>query len=173
MLSKMSIKYDLSQRYTNHSLRVTGMQALDDNDIDGRHIIRITGHKNEDSIKHYARKFSAARKRNISSILSSVVDKENVASVGKPSSKKQRFDQVVPVVSSTPTLPNNQTVPTTASIPVMTSQLPSSSRSSDIFPSTVPSAVSPHKIDFDISSSDTEDNFLTTYRITFCVQHNL
>ena len=158
MLSKMSIKYDLSQRYTNH-------------DIDGRHIIRITGHKNEDSIKHYARKFSAARKRNISSILSSVVDKENVASVGKPSSKKQKFDQVVPVVS--PTLPNNQTVPTTASIPVMTSQLPSSSRSSDIFPSTVPSAVSPHKIDFDISSSDTEDNFLTTYRITFCVQHNL
>ena len=111
------------------------------------------------------------QEREIYHLYWSVVDKENVASVGKPSSKKQKFDQVVPVVS--PTLPNNQTVPTTASIPVMTSQIPSSSRSSDIFPSTVPSAVSPHKIDLDISSSDTEDNFLTTYRITFCVQHNL
>ena len=50
MLAKLSIKYVLSQRYTNHSLRVTGLQALEDANIEGRHIIRVSGHKSEDSI---------------------------------------------------------------------------------------------------------------------------
>ena len=82
ILSKMSIKYHLCQRYTNHSVRVTGLQALEDANIEGPHIIRISGHKNDCSIKHYARKLSAARKRTISSVLSSVTDcgKENVVS---------------------------------------------------------------------------------------------
>ena len=88
MLSKMSIKYHLSQRYTNHSVRVTGLQALEDANIEGRHIIRISGHKNDSSIKHYARKLSAARKRTISSVLSSVTEckKENFP---QPSECKQ------------------------------------------------------------------------------------
>ena len=44
--------------------------------------MRISGHKNDCSIKHYVRKLSAARKRTISSVLSSVTDcgKENVVS---------------------------------------------------------------------------------------------
>ena len=77
MMSKLSIKYELSQRYTNHSIRVTGLQSLEDANIEGRHIIRISGHKNEQSIKNYARKLSAARKRNISSILSGMVDEQS------------------------------------------------------------------------------------------------
>ena len=44
MLSHMSLKYNLSQRYTNHSLRVTSLQTLDDAKIEGRHIIRVSGH---------------------------------------------------------------------------------------------------------------------------------
>ena len=74
MLAKLSLKYNLSQRYTNHSLRVTSLQALDDNNIDSCHIIRVSGHKSQESIKTYARKLSAARKRGISSILSSIVE---------------------------------------------------------------------------------------------------
>ena len=66
LLANMSLRYNLSQRYTNHSLRVTGCQLLDDAGIEGRHIIRISGHKNEGSIKNYAGKLSAAKKRNIS-----------------------------------------------------------------------------------------------------------
>ena len=48
--------------------------------VSSRHIIRISGHKNDCSIKHYARKLSAARKRTISSVLSSLTEceKENV-----------------------------------------------------------------------------------------------
>ena len=50
--------------------------------MQGHHIIRISGHKNDCSIKHYAKKLSAARKRTISSVLPSVTDcgKENVVS---------------------------------------------------------------------------------------------
>jgi len=69
MLASMSIKYNLSQRYTNHSLRVTSCQALEDAGVEGRHIVGVSGHKNPDSLKHYARKLSAARKRHISSII--------------------------------------------------------------------------------------------------------
>ena len=45
MLSRMSLKYDLSQRYTNHSLRVTSLQTLDD--AKGRH----KGTKAQDPLK--------------------------------------------------------------------------------------------------------------------------
>ena len=70
MLSKMSSKYHLSQRYTNHSIRVTSMQILDDNLIDGRHIQRVSGHKSLDSVQNYGRRLSTSRKRDISSIFS-------------------------------------------------------------------------------------------------------
>ena len=69
MMSNLSRKYDLSQRYTNHCLRVTGLQVLDEAQIEGRHIIRVSGHKRTDSVENYARKLSAAKKRKISGIL--------------------------------------------------------------------------------------------------------
>ena len=73
MMAKMSSKYGLSERYTNHSIRVTSLQLLDDENIEGRHIIRISGHKSIDSVQNYAR-LSAARKRNISSLFSNNLD---------------------------------------------------------------------------------------------------
>ena len=74
-MAVMSTKYNLSQRYTNHCLRVTSLQVLDDENVDSRHIIRVSGHKNPDSITNYARRLSASKKRKISymSILSSSV----------------------------------------------------------------------------------------------------
>lgn len=69
-MAKMSLKYGLSKRYTNHSVRVTALQLLDDNNIKDRHVVRVSGHKSTDSIKNYARRLSASRKRNISSVIS-------------------------------------------------------------------------------------------------------
>ena len=66
----MSLKYNLSQRYTNHSLRVTSLQTLDD----AQHIIRVSGHKSVSSVENYARKLSTSRKRSISSVLSERVE---------------------------------------------------------------------------------------------------
>ena len=70
MMAIMSAKYKLSQRYTNHSIRVTSLQVLEDQNIEGRHIIRISGHKSTDSVQSYARRLSASRKRNISACFS-------------------------------------------------------------------------------------------------------
>ena len=69
MMSTMSKKYGLSQRYTNHCLRVTSLQKLDDERVEGRHIIRVSGHKRVESVQNYARMLSAEKKRKICGIL--------------------------------------------------------------------------------------------------------
>ena len=79
MLSKMSLKYGLSQRYTNHSIRVTSMQILDDNMVDGRHIQRVSGHKSLESVQLYGRRLSTSRKRDISNIFSRAVGNAPIA----------------------------------------------------------------------------------------------
>ena len=81
MFPMLSSKYQLSQRYTNHSLRVTSLQVLEDGNIESRHIMRVSGHKNAESNSNYARRLSSFRKRKISSILAnSVGEKENITS---------------------------------------------------------------------------------------------
>ena len=51
MMANLSAKYSLSKRYTNHCVRVTSLQLMDDDQIPGRHIIRVSGHKSEASVK--------------------------------------------------------------------------------------------------------------------------
>ena len=87
MLPTLSEKYGLSQRYTNHSLRVTSIQVLEDNNVETRHIVRVSGHKNPDSVSNYARRLSAAKKRNLSSILA-----ESVGDAVRPRINQQQLD---------------------------------------------------------------------------------
>ena len=127
MLAKLSVKYKLSQRYTNHCLRVTSLQALDDNNVDGRHIIRVSGHKSQESIKTYARKLSAARKRNISAILSSTFDNNNDnENLTPPQMKEAKLDATTAACSSRSSEMNE-------SFPSM-QRFPPPSVSMDIFP---------------------------------------
>ena len=65
MMAKLSTKYYLSERYT---IRVTSLQALDDRNIEGRHIVRISGHKSVDSVKTHARRLNNSRKLNFSAV---------------------------------------------------------------------------------------------------------
>lgn len=104
MMGRMSVKYKLSQRYTNHCVRVTTVQVLEDNNVEGRHIQRVSGHKSLDSIKCYARRLSAARKRSISDMLSKhVANNPNFSLLPDglveedPPEKQQR---IVPLASS-------------------------------------------------------------------------
>ena len=53
IMSTISTKAGLSQRYTNHSLRATTMHILYRNELSGRHITSITVHKSESSLKIY------------------------------------------------------------------------------------------------------------------------
>ena len=53
-----------SKVYTNHCLRATTIQALDSEGFEARHIMSVSGHKSETSIKHYAR-VEESKKRKI------------------------------------------------------------------------------------------------------------
>ena len=96
-LPTISEKYGLSQRYTNHSLRVISIQVLEDGNVETRHIVRVSGHKNPDSVSNYARRLSAAKKRNLSCILAE--------SLGAESSQKEIASSSSSGVSSTLPVP--------------------------------------------------------------------
>lgn len=46
-MKTISIKAELSQIYTNHCIRATCITALDDNGVEARHIMNVSGHKSE------------------------------------------------------------------------------------------------------------------------------
>ena len=103
MLAKMSLKYGLSQRYTNHSIRVTSMQILDDNMVDGRHIQRVSGHKSLESVQLYGRRLSTSRKRDISNIFSRAVGNGHIPIQPRPSSSLNSGEQEI--IGHTPPAP--------------------------------------------------------------------
>ncbi|XP_061169503.1 uncharacterized protein LOC133178844 [Saccostrea echinata] len=86
MMSAISKLGNLSNMYTNHSIRATAVTALDDAGIEARHIMRASGHKSEASIRSYACRLSDPKKREMSDCLSGVLgsrddqkENENVA----------------------------------------------------------------------------------------------
>ena len=61
----------LSQVYSNHSIRVTCVTMLDEQGFDARHIMRVTGHRNEASMRSYSSRLNDNKKRKISDCLTS------------------------------------------------------------------------------------------------------
>ena len=53
MMPNISVSAGLSKRYTNHSLRATSVHILDKEQFASRHIMSVTGHKSENSLKTY------------------------------------------------------------------------------------------------------------------------
>jgi site-specific recombinase XerD len=53
LIAKISEKCDLSKRSTNHCIRSTCITILDEGGIETRHIIGLSGHKSENSVKSY------------------------------------------------------------------------------------------------------------------------
>ena len=89
-MPKLSSKYKLSQRYTNHSIRVTSVQTLEDVNVECRHIVRISGHKSINSVQSYARRLSPARKRGISATFANHL----------PSAEHETLNKVLKIVNN-------------------------------------------------------------------------
>ena len=66
----ISIRLNLSVKYTNHSIRATTVHVLSARGIPSRQIMRTTNHKCESSLKSYDTENTIGQKRAISNILS-------------------------------------------------------------------------------------------------------
>ena len=73
MMPKISSAASLSKIYTNHSIRATCITLLDDAGIEARHIMRISDHRNESSIRSYTCRLNDNKKREISQTLNAAV----------------------------------------------------------------------------------------------------
>lgn len=88
MTSNLSEKAGLSRRYTNHSLRATTVTILDAANIPGRHIMSVTGHKSESSLKTYSGMTDESTKMTMSSETSKKIIVPNTVLCTKPVDKE-------------------------------------------------------------------------------------
>ena len=79
MMRDISKAAALSQIYTNHSVRATAITLWSDAQISSRHIMNISGHRNEESIKHYNTRPSSSQLRQCSDVLSAACSSQNTS----------------------------------------------------------------------------------------------
>ncbi|KAL5018423.1 hypothetical protein ScPMuIL_004145, partial [Solemya velum] len=60
------------KHYTAHCLRTTAIQGMNDAGINTRHIMYMSGHRSEKSVRSYSRECSTSQKKSISGTLSSL-----------------------------------------------------------------------------------------------------
>ena len=71
-MKQISLTAKCSRTYTNHCLRATTVTTLDRNGFEARHIMGVSGHKSESSIRSYSR-VCEDKKREMSRALSTQI----------------------------------------------------------------------------------------------------
>ena len=89
----LSTSARLSRANTNHCIRATCVPALDEAGVEARHIMTITGHKNEASIRSYSCTLSDEKKRDISTTISDTLIPSTSAEE-PPQKKTPKIDEV-------------------------------------------------------------------------------
>ena len=79
-MKTMSREAKLSKCYTNHSIRATAVTILDKSGFEARHIMAVSGHKNEASIRSYS-KTDICTKRKMSETLTTTCEVSEELSV--------------------------------------------------------------------------------------------
>ena len=79
-MKKLSTDAELSYIYTNHSIRATAITVLDEYGYEARHIMAVSGHKSENSIRSYAARTSLSKKRKLSESLSFSTSEKKIIS---------------------------------------------------------------------------------------------
>ena len=86
-IKKLSIEAKLSCVYTNQSIRAKTITILDECGYEARHIMALSGHRSESSIRSYASQTSLSTKRKMSETLSeSLNNKQTVTTITATSS---------------------------------------------------------------------------------------
>ena len=65
---------ELSQIYTNHSVRASAITLLSDPNIPDRHIMFVSGHSSEQSLVHYSSRPSETQLESVSDTISNAVE---------------------------------------------------------------------------------------------------
>lgn len=74
MMKEISSEANLSKIYTNHSVRATAITLWSDANVPSRHIMNISGHRNEQSIKNYNSRPSSKQLHKCSEILTTALE---------------------------------------------------------------------------------------------------
>ena len=75
-MKELSKAANLSQVYTNHCIRATAITLLSDDGLSNRHIMTLSGHRNENSLTSYNARPSSQRLQVCSNVLSSALNPE-------------------------------------------------------------------------------------------------
>ena len=80
MMKEMSEAAGLSKKYTNHSVRATAITLWSNAGLSNRHIMAISGHQNEQSLRSYNARPSSAQLQHSSDVLSNALSSTSVPS---------------------------------------------------------------------------------------------
>lgn len=81
-MSNISERAGLSMKYTNHSCRATTVNVLDRAQIPSRHIMSVTGHKCESSLKTYSGKTDRATLKIMSGKIADKIKEKSCSTSG-------------------------------------------------------------------------------------------
>lgn len=107
MMKEISRDAGLSQTYTNHCIRATCITMLDQQGFEARHIMSLSGHRSEASIRAYSRT-NIGTKRKMSEVLSlptanTNADPQPSPSTSRPTTSNTSHQNTLREVSSVPT----------------------------------------------------------------------
>ena len=80
MMKEMSEAADLSKKYTNHSVRATAITLWSNAGLSNRHIMAISDHRNEQSLRSYNARPSSAQLQYSSDVLSNALSATSIPS---------------------------------------------------------------------------------------------
>lgn len=84
MMKQISTQAKLSMDYTNHCIRATAVTILDKSGFEARHIMSVSGHRSESSIRSYSKTDESTKKR-----MSETLTAAAVSDVSAVSSRNQ------------------------------------------------------------------------------------
>ena len=112
MMKIISAGAELSQIYTNHSVRTCATTLLSDANIPDRHIMFVSGHSSEQSLAHYSSRPSETQLESVSDTISNAVENN------QPQSTEISTITKAPLIQSSDRMASNVSMSTaTASFP--------------------------------------------------------